>query len=153
MFTKRRKKVVNPRAHPLLRVFFFFKPIFKKMQSNPELINHLGISMPIHFLKINPNVLQWLGALQSSNSFTSAWENLSENVCGWFFFMEKVTDQFFWKNTCLKKLFFWIKSLFLNKNVFLTKNHFLNKTKIFVNKSKISWRFSRTLHQTYTFEV
>ena len=34
--------------------FFFLKPICKRMQSTPELINHLGLPMPIHFLKINP---------------------------------------------------------------------------------------------------
>ena len=67
-------------------LFFFLKPICKKMQSSPELVDHLGLPMPIHFLKINPNVLQWLEALQLSNSFTFAWENLSGKVFGWRFF-------------------------------------------------------------------
>jgi len=39
-------------------LFFFLKPISKTNQSNPELISHLGLPMPIHFLKINPIVLQ-----------------------------------------------------------------------------------------------
>jgi len=43
---------------PIHYFFFFLKPICKKMQSNPESIDHLGLPMPIHFLKINPNVLQ-----------------------------------------------------------------------------------------------
>ena len=127
-------------------LFFFLKPICKKMQSNPESIDHLGLPMPIHFLKINPTVLQWLGALQSSNSLTFAWENLSEKVFGWRFLMEKMTDQtFFWKNTCFfKKRFLNKTNVFLNKHVFLTKNpDCLNKSKIFLNKSKIVWRCSR----------
>ena len=95
---------------PSITFVFFLTPICKKMQSNPELINHLGFPMPIHFLKINPNVLQWLGALQSSNSFTCAWENLSEKVFGWSFFNGK-ND---WSNIFLKThMFFLFKSSFL----------------------------------------
>ena len=91
--------------HYYVTTLFFVKPICKKMQSNPGLINHLGLPMQIHFLKINPNVLQWLEALQSSNSFTCAWENLSEKVFGWRFFdMENMAGQtFFWKKTHVKK--------------------------------------------------
>ena len=103
---------------PIHYYVFFLKPICKKMQSNPELIDHLGLPMPIHFLKINSNVLQWLGTLQSSNSFTFAWENLSEKVFGWRFFDGKMTDQ-----TCfLKKHLFkkkkWIKTIFFFINMF-----------------------------------
>ena len=97
---------------PSITTVFFLKPICKKMQSNPELIDHLGLPMPIHFLKINPNVLQWLGALQSSNSFTCAWENLSEKVFGWSFFNGK-ND---WSNIFLKThMFFLLNQVFLNK--------------------------------------
>ena len=84
---------------PSITFFFCLKPICKKMQSNPELINHLGFPMPIHFLKINPNVLQWLGALQSSNSFTCAWANLSEKVFGWSFWWKKWLIKHFFENT------------------------------------------------------
>ena len=92
-------------------LFFFLKPICKKMQSNPEPIDHLGLPMPIHFLKINPTVLQWLEALQSSNSLTFAWENLSEKVFGWRFFDGK-ND---WSNILKKKTHAFSKKRFLNK--------------------------------------
>ena len=130
MFTKRGKKVVNPRAYPLLR-FFFLKPICKKMQSNPELIDHLGLPMPIHFLKINSNVLQWLGTLQSSNSFTFASENLSEKVFGWRFFDGK-ND---WSNIFKKTHVFQKK--WINTNVFFWINMF------FKLKTNICWINSR----------
>ena len=105
---------------PIHYSVFFLKPICKKMQSNPELIDHLGLPMPIHFLNINSNVLQWLGTLQSSNSFTFAWENLSEKVFGWRFFDGK-ND---WSNIFFKKHMFFKKMdkhqcFFLNKHVFL----------------------------------
>ena len=136
MFTKKKEKGCqsqSPSITTLLR-FYFVKPICKKMQSNPGLINHLGLPMQIHFLKINPNVLQWLEALQSSNSFTCAWENLSEKVFGWRLFdMENMAGQtFFWKKTHVFFKSFWIKfSIFLNKyDCFLTKNKDLSKTKI-----------------------
>jgi hypothetical protein len=52
------KEKKSQSQNPSITTFFFLKPICKKMQSNPELINHLGLPMQIHFLKINPNVLQ-----------------------------------------------------------------------------------------------
>ena len=103
---------------------FFVKPICKKMQSNPELINHLGLPMQIHFLKINPNVLQWLGAPQSSDSFTCAWENLSQKVYGWRFVDGKkwLTNHFLPKNN-LKTSFFKQNQGFWRINIIrLTKN-------------------------------
>ena len=81
---KERKRLSIP--EPIHFYVFFLKPICKKTQSNPELINHFALPIQTHFLKINPNVLQWLGALQPSNSFRCAWENLSEKVFVWSFF-------------------------------------------------------------------
>ena len=37
---------------------FFSQTYLQQMQSNPEVINHLGLPMPIHVLKTNPLVLQ-----------------------------------------------------------------------------------------------
>ena len=92
---------------------FFSSNLFaRKCKSNPELIDHLGLPMPIHFLKINSNVLQWLGTLQSSNSFTFAWENLSEKVFGWRLFDGK-ND---WSNIKKKTCFF--QKNWINTNVF-----------------------------------
>mgnify|MGYP007026757763 CR=1 FL=1 len=95
-FTQNKEKGCQSQS-PSITTFFFLKPICKNTQSNPELIDHLGLPMPIHFLKINPNVLQWLGALQSSNSFTCAWENFSQKVYGWRFVDGKkwLTKHFF----------------------------------------------------------
>ena len=103
IYPKEREGLSIP--EPIHYYVFFLKPICKKMQSNPELINHLGLPMQIHFLKINPIVLQWLGALQSSNSFTCAFtcalgnflpESVWLKICWW----KKVIDQtFFWQKT------------------------------------------------------
>ena len=102
---------------PSITTVFFLKPICKKMQSNPELIDHLGLPMPIHFLKNNPNVLQGPPVIKFIHICMgkSLPESVWWKICWW----KKVIDQTFFLSKIIKKqVFFWIKSIFL-----LNKHH------------------------------
>ena len=102
----------SPSITTLLR-FYFVKPIWKKMQSNPGLINHLGLPMQIHFLKSKIQMF--------CNDLGPSSHQIHSHVHGQIypkkclvevFLMEKMTDQtFFWKHTC----FFFLNQVFLNK--------------------------------------
>ena len=133
MFTKRRKKVVNPRAHPL-RISFLPQTYLQENAIQPRVNQSLGPSHanPFPENKSNCFAVTWGAAVikfihMCMGKFLP--ESVWLKICWW----KKVIDQtFFWQKTFKKQGFSQNQDFcWINTICFTKDQYFLNNIKIF----------------------